>query len=155
MLRSRGLSYLVGVLTLWPVLSGFVFTFGFVIVGLASVGNHSPTDLYLSVWPVLLVTFLLNTGLLICYVLDVVRNPEFTYTSDRRTVWVILVAVVGMIGMPAYWWTYLRPGSEPFERRLRGEFPPPQPWGQAGPGWPGAPRGWPPPPRPGGPVGKP
>ena len=59
---------------------------------------------------------LLLLALLTLYLLEIFRNPEFV-GARRRAAWVVGMAVLPNIAMPIYWWRYLRPRSEAFQRR--------------------------------------
>ena len=62
-------------------------------------------------------TILLSIALIAVYLVDVFRNQELQDRQDMRTLWIVLIIVVGGFAMPVYWWLYLRPGGEAFSRR--------------------------------------
>ena len=121
MIRSRGTSYVVAALTLWPLLYlvGFtVWTLSFFVSGrVPTPGTGTVPTWFLVVGVLHVLTMLLGLALLAVYVVDVVRNPRLEGT-DMRTVWVLLVVLVAPGAMPVYWWLHLRPGSESFRARL-------------------------------------
>lgn len=121
MITSPRTARLVGAATLWLPLYfvGFlVFTVVMVVTRFAGMTPSSglPTGLVV-LFALHALTILLAIGLLVVYLVDVFHNPDLTDTSDKRVLWAVLIVMVGMGAMPAYWWIYLRPSSESFARR--------------------------------------
>jgi hypothetical protein len=64
-----------------------------------------------------LFTMALGLALMAVYLVDLFRNPDLVDRQDLRIMWVVLVVVLSGLAMPVYWWLYLRPGSDAFQRR--------------------------------------
>ena len=120
MIRTRGTSYVVGLLTLWPLLYFVAFTvwmLSFVLTRQPPSSSDGTVPTWFVVVGVLhLLTILLGFVLVAVYVVEVVRNPALE-GSDMRVVWVVLVVLLAPGAMPVYWWVHLRPGSESFRSR--------------------------------------
>lgn len=119
-LTSPRLSYLVGAATLW----GPLYFFAFILLGMVLVLTQpdpfeggSPPPAFFALIALHIFTMLLSFGLIALYLVDVFRNPELTDRQDLRIMWTVLVIVLSAFAMLVYWWQYLRPGSESFNRR--------------------------------------
>ena len=120
MVKTARNSYLLGAATLWPPL----YFLGFLGVALVVVlsqpngdqGNGPPAG-WVALVAAHIFTILLSIGLIAIYLVDVFRNGELREKQDVRTMWIVLIIVVGAFAMPVYWWLYLRPGSDAFRRR--------------------------------------
>ena len=94
--------WLVGVLTIWPVV--YIALFITVVVGKAFSGEGEGIGVWLLVLHV--ATMLLMFGLLAVYAIDIFRNPAVR--EDRRVMWLVLVLFLNIGAMPVYWWHYMR-----------------------------------------------
>jgi len=118
MLRSRRLSYLLAVATVWlPLyLLASIPVFVTLAVSRPSVEGGPP-----ALFVVLLVghafTLALTFALIPVYLIDVLRNPDLALRQDQRILWAVLAVVLSGYAMVVYWWLYLRPGSDSFQRR--------------------------------------
>ena len=119
MLRSRRLSYLVGAATLWLPLYLLVFIAYAASVALSmwdDTADDGPPPAFWVFVALHVVTIALNLALLAVYLVDVVRNPDLD-GQDARTLWILLVILLGSFAMAVYWWRHLRPSTPPFQRR--------------------------------------
>jgi hypothetical protein len=113
-------AYVVGAATLWVP----VYVLGFLAYGITmtltqsvSRNPHHPPRSFFVLVGLHLFTMLLTFVLLAIYLVDVFHNADLAATQDRRTMWVVLLIVLNAFAMTVYWWTYLRPGGESFQRR--------------------------------------
>ena len=94
---KRSSAMLLGVLTFWPLLYMFLFIAG---IALAS-ASALPFGALFAVHGA---TMVLCIGLLIYYVVHVLRSPQ---KQSDRLLWAILLFVGGMIAMPIYWYMFI------------------------------------------------
>lgn len=114
------MSYLVGVLTLWPIFY-LGLLLGVILVLVATggpAGGSEPLPGILATFVLHLLTILLVIGLLVLYLVDVLRDERLKEQPKRRTQWVVLNVLVKPFAWPFYWWIFLRPGSEEFRARV-------------------------------------
>jgi hypothetical protein len=122
---SKGIAYLLGVLTVWPLIY-FCLFMSFMVFSFASFGSgpgKAPSfDLFRFIFPLHLLTMLLMFGLTAAYVVHAFRTDEIA--SDKRTLWMIILFFGNMLAFPVYWWLYVRP-SRPASSEERSPASPP------------------------------
>jgi hypothetical protein len=109
---SKFVAYLIGVLTVWPIVY-FALFMSFMAFAFATVGGRSSkppsANLFMYIFPAHLLTMLLMFALTAVYVVHAFRSDELP--SDKRTLWVIILFFGNIFAFPVYWWFYIRPGS--------------------------------------------
>jgi len=107
---SKGIAYLLGLLTIWPPVYFCLFmsfiAFSFMSFGRGP-GKPPPLDLFRFIFPLHILTMLLMFVLTAVYVVHAFRTDEIT--ADKRTLWVIVLFFGNMLAFPVYWWFHLRP----------------------------------------------
>jgi len=105
---SRPVAYLLGVLSVWPIVYFFLFL-GFIgYVFAASPKNGF--DAFRYVFAVHIATIILMLALMATYLVHVFRTDQLA--SDRRVLWALVLLLFGIFGFPVYWWLYVRPGAD-------------------------------------------
>jgi hypothetical protein len=61
-------------------------------------------------------SFLLSAGLFVFYIVHVLRNGELS--SNEKLLWALLVALVGWVGRPVYWWCFIYRTTPPARIRI-------------------------------------
>jgi len=108
---SKPVAYLLAVLTVWPVIyiGLFMSVFMFTFVSIGHKASGPPIDVFKYVFPLHCLTMLIIFGLTGAYVVHAFRNDELS--SDKRTLWVVVLFMGNMLAFPVYWWFYIRPGA--------------------------------------------
>jgi hypothetical protein len=118
MLRSGRLSYLLAVVTAWPPLYLLASIPVFVVLAVdPSTSPGGPPTPFVALLVGHAFTLAVTVALIPVYVVDVLRNPDLATKQDMRILWVVLAVVLSGYAMVVYWWLYLRPGSDAFQRR--------------------------------------
>lgn len=143
MIRSSGASWALLAATLWLPVYAVLFVGSVLAIVLSgSPGPDGADGFFAGIFVVHLLTMGVSIGLLVVYLLDVLRNEELASVNPNdRVVWLVLVVLTGFIGQIIYWWMHLRPSGEAFRRRLAGASRPPG----GPPAGPGPGHGWNPP----------
>ncbi len=105
---GKGKAIALGLLTVWPLLYMFIFM-GFFLVSFLSMGSGPEAGgfpvSFAIIFPFHMFTMLSMFALLAIYLVHVIKNKDLE--DNMRIIWVILVIMVGMGAMPAYWWLYI------------------------------------------------
>ena len=137
MIRSSGASWALLAATLWLPVYAVLFVGSVLAIVLSGSPGPEPGGWFAGIFVVHLLSIGVSIGLLVVYLLDVLKNDELASGNPNdRVIWLVLVVLTGFIGQIIYWWMHLRPSSDAFRRRLAGETrPPPGPGPGPGPGW--------------------
>lgn len=116
----------LGVATVWPfVYMGFFFGVVLSMIAFAFSGDY-PFWLLGCVFPLHFLTIFLSLGLLVVYVILVVRSDEFD--SSQRTMWIVALIIAGwipqLVGFIVFVW---RPWIAAHPRPVTAQPAPPTP----------------------------
>lgn len=105
---SRPVAYLLGLLSVWPVLDFFLLL-GFIAYVFA-VTPKQGFEAFRDVFLVHIATIILIFALMATYLVHLFRNDRLP--SDRRILWAVVLLFFGVFAFPVYWWLYVRPGAD-------------------------------------------
>jgi len=102
---ARPVAYLIGVLSVWPVVYFFAFLglIGYIFEASPKQGFQVFQDVFL----IHLATIVLMFALMATYLVHLFREDRLP--SDRRVLWAVVLLLFGMFAFPVYWWLYVRP----------------------------------------------
>jgi hypothetical protein len=123
-LKSRRLSYLLAAATAWLPIYVVVFIGVSLIVVMTQpgqIGGNSLPPAFMGLVVLHLLTMGLGVALMVVYLVDVFHNPDLAHQESARIMWVVLIVFVSGFAMVVYWWMYLRPRGQSFQKRLSGQ----------------------------------
>ena len=98
----------LGLASVWPILYGVLF-FTMVIGTIFSAQRDAPPAGFPVAFGILMVlhllTILLSLGLMVFYIVRIVREPR--HDPEKRIIWILLLVFAGWAAMPVYWYLYI------------------------------------------------
>ena len=103
---SRGVTVVLGLLTLWPLLYGglFMAIFIFMWASFASGGNDQPAYFFY-ILPLHCFTMLVLIALTGIYVFHAFKTDRIA--PEQRVLWVVILFFGNMLAFPVYWYLFL------------------------------------------------
>ena len=102
---SRPVAYLLGLLSVWPIVYFFFFLcfIGYVFAASPKHGFEAFRYIFLAH----IATIILMFALMAAYLVHLFRTDQLA--SDRRILWAVVLLFFGIFAFPVYWWLYVRP----------------------------------------------
>lgn len=108
---TRQAKLLLGLLTFWPSAYAVLFV-GFVLAMMLGAGRGEPPGSGMVLVFVLhALTMLLVMGLLVYYLIHIVRNPALD--NNARILWAVVVTMGGFLGQAVYWYLNVWQAPDP------------------------------------------
>lgn len=111
---SQSTKLLLGAVTIWPIIYIVMFMF-YVFSMFGSMQAGGDPSIMATTFPVIFglhfLTIILSLGMMVYYIVHAIKDEELT--SDYKIIWVLVIVMAGMIGMPIYWWLRIWSRPEP------------------------------------------
>lgn len=81
----------------------------------AAGGMNNPEEVMGMLGPMFMymgIAILISLGLLVFYIVDIVKNPKFEGPGNNKLVWILIVLFTGMLGELIYFFVEIMPRKE-------------------------------------------